>query len=144
VSAKGAKRPAKEGRLKAVSRLAERLGGARLCYGDPIREGGRTIIPVARVRAAGGGGWGTGQQVDSAGGGGGGGGSLDARPVGFIEVGPEGTRFQPIDAGGTLERTLQVAGAGALALATAAAGLRAARGALGAGRAGRRMLGRGG
>ena len=45
---------------------------------------GRTVIPVARVRAAGG----MGQQ--------GGGGRLDAVPVGFIEVSQAGARFEPI------------------------------------------------
>ena len=56
--------------------------GARLCYGEPIRDDGppaRTVIPVARVRASGGAGWGRGP-VDQ-GGGGGGGGTLDALPV---------------------------------------------------------------
>jgi len=144
VSAKDGKRRGKDGRLRAVTRLAERLGGARLCYGEPIREGGRTIVPVARVRAAGGGGWGSGVEEGRTGGGGGGGGSLDARPVGFIEIAPEGVRFEPIETVGPLERALKVAGAAALALATTAAGLRAARGALRAGRTGRRLLGRGG
>lgn len=144
MSGKGAKRAAKDGRLRALSRLAERLGGARLCYGEPIRDGGRTIVPVARVRAAGGGGWGSERGDARTGGGGGGGGSLDARPVGFIEIGPEGTRFEPIATVGALERALKVAGAGAVTLVTAAAGLRAARGALRAGQAGRRLLGRGG
>jgi uncharacterized spore protein YtfJ len=54
------------------------------------------VIPVASVRTAGG--WGFGNEP-SRGSGGGGGGALDARPVGFIEIGPDGTRFEPIDDG---------------------------------------------
>jgi hypothetical protein len=54
--------------------------GARLCFGEPVSTGGRTVIPVARVR----------------GGAGGGGGGFDAAPVGFIEVGPDGSRFEAI------------------------------------------------
>ena len=46
---------------------------------------GRTVIPVARVRAAGG-----------AGRGGPGGGALNAEPLGFIDVTAEGSRFEPV------------------------------------------------
>ncbi len=59
--------------------------GARLCYGEPVREGGRTVIPVAHV-----------------------GGSPDAvsgRPVGYIEIDATGTRYRPIG-GGARERVL--------------------------------------
>jgi len=140
VSAKRGKRSGRDGRLKAIARLADRLGGARLCYGEPIRDGGRTIVPVARVRAAGGGGWGTGEPR---GGGGGGGGTLDARPVGFIEIGAAGARFEAIE-DPRAQRTLRMLTAAAVTAATTLAGVRAARGALRAGRTGRRLLGRGG
>jgi uncharacterized spore protein YtfJ len=134
------------GPLAAFTGLADRLGGARLCYGDPIRDGVRTVVPVARVRAAGGGGWG---RDETSGGGGGGGGRLDARPIGFIEVGPDGTRFEAIHDPEALTRTLRAATAAAITVATAVAGLRAARhgGRLlgsGSGRRGAaRLLGRG-
>ena len=59
--------------------------GARLCFGDPVESGGRTVIPVARVRGGGGGG------RD-----GGGGGGVVASPVGFIEVSADGARFVSI------------------------------------------------
>ena len=45
--------------------------------------------------------------------GGGGGGALDARPVGFIEIGPDGSRFQAIDDGRVALRAIA---AGSLAL----------------------------
>jgi hypothetical protein len=61
------------------------LRGARLCYGEPVHVDGRTVIPVAQVRAAGG--------FRS---GAGGGGRVDARPIGFIEVSAHGSRFEPI------------------------------------------------
>ena len=70
------------------------------------------MIPVASVRTAGGGGFGSGPP-SSPGQGGGGGGAIDARPVGFIEIGPEGTRFERIDDGRT---TLRAIAAGSLAL----------------------------
>ena len=70
------------------------LSGARLCYGKAIEIGDRAVVPVARVRAFGGGGGGIG--TPEAGQGGGGGGRIDASPIGFIDVGPEGARFQPI------------------------------------------------
>jgi uncharacterized spore protein YtfJ len=75
------------------------LTGAKLCYGKPIKQGGRTIVPVASVRTAGGFGFGkAGRDAEPDGSsGGGGGGAIDARPVGFIEIGPEGARFQPIN-----------------------------------------------
>ena len=116
-------------RLMGLRGLVARLGGARLCFGEPVQQGDRTVIPVARVYAAGGGGYGSGSgnpaDADAGTGeGGGGGGALDAAPVGFIEIGPQGTRFEAIpDPGGTARALrLVVATAG-----KAAVGLTAAR-----------------
>jgi uncharacterized spore protein YtfJ len=81
--------PKKKPRAPALARLATRLTRARLCYGRPIEAHGRTVIPVARVKLAGG----LGRSVD----GGGGGGKLQAQPVGYIEMAPEGTRFERIE-----------------------------------------------
>src|SRR5512133_3692009 len=67
-------------RTLATRKLLAAARGARLCYGEPVHVEGRTVIPVARVRAAGG----LGQR--------GGGGRLDAVPVGFIEVSASGAR----------------------------------------------------
>jgi sporulation protein YtfJ len=84
--------------------LALRATGARLCYGEPVEADGRTVIPVASVEAAGGAGWGrTGNRPEddeeatgAEGKGGGLGGWVSATPVGFIEIGPDGTRFRRI------------------------------------------------
>jgi hypothetical protein len=84
--------------------LALRATGARLCYGEPVSAEGRTVIPVASIEATGGGGWGRAgnrpeDEGDGTGGegkGGGLGGWVSATPVGYIEIGPEGTRFRRI------------------------------------------------
>ena len=90
--------------LPPAQRAFARMTGARLCFGRPVEHKGRTVIPVASVRTAGG--WGFGNGPEDQGSGGGGGGALDARPVGFIEIGPDGTRFQRIDDGRTVLRAL--------------------------------------
>jgi uncharacterized spore protein YtfJ len=64
---------------------------AKSVYGEPIHTGSRTIVPVARV--------GYGLGASSGGrngetvGGGGGGGGVGARPVGYIEITDEATRY---------------------------------------------------
>jgi uncharacterized spore protein YtfJ len=85
--------------LAPIESALARLTGARLCYGKPVTTAGRTVITVARVRSIGGGGLGTarGDGNDALSSGGGGGGLLDARPVGFIELSADGTRYVPID-----------------------------------------------
>lgn len=84
--------------LLAVRKLVAAVGGAKLCYGEPVRSGERVVIPVSRVSAMGGGGFGGGadREKDNWGDGGGGGGYLDAAPIGFIDIGPEGARFEAI------------------------------------------------
>ena len=62
---------------RGLDALADPAG---LCYGEPIREAGRTLVPVSRVR------------VD-------GGGSIEAIPVGVLDVGPAGSRFAPLHRG---------------------------------------------
>jgi hypothetical protein len=81
--------PKKKPKAPALARLATRLTRARLCYGRPIEAHGRTVVPVARVSLAGG--------LGQSGGPAGGGGNLQARPVGYIEMSPEGTRFERIE-----------------------------------------------
>ena len=104
------------GRVLALRSRVTRLAGARLCYGEAVRVGDRAIVPVARVQAAGGGGWGSGDDsLGSTGGGGGGGGWLGAQPVGFIDVGPEGSRFVAIP---DPDRPMKLLKAGAAAAAT--------------------------
>jgi hypothetical protein len=102
-------------RTLATRKLLAAARGARLCYGEPVHVEGRTVIPVARVRAAGG----MGQR--------GGGGRLDAVPVGFIEVSEAGARFEAIGQHDAGVRALAAGGA-ALALVAAAALRRPRRG----------------
>jgi hypothetical protein len=64
-----------------------------MVYGKPLRLGDRAVIPVARTRVLGGFGFGSEAAGDQ---GGGAGGAIDARPMGFIDVGPEGARYQAI------------------------------------------------
>ena len=90
--------------IPPAQRALARLTGARLCFGKPVQLKDRTVIPVASVRTAGGYGFGNDHQAH----GGGGGGALDARPVGFIEITPEGTRFERINDGRTTLRLLAV------------------------------------
>jgi uncharacterized spore protein YtfJ len=97
--------------LPPAQRALARLTGARLCFGRPVELKGRVVIPVASVRTAGG--WGFGQDPHASRRGGGGGGALDARPVGFIEISPQGTRFERIDDG---RMALRAIAAGSLAV----------------------------
>jgi hypothetical protein len=100
--------------LPPGQRALARLTGARLCFGRPVELKNRTVIPVASVRTAGG--WGFGNDDEHGQRGGGGGGALDARPVGFIEIGPDGTRFERISDGRVALRAIA---AGSLALVVA-------------------------
>lgn len=98
--------------------LLDRLSGSRLCYGEPVAGGDRTIVPVSRVRVAGG--FGGGDEGE------GGGGAVDAAPIGYIEVGPDGAQFRPIaDPDRTLRlvRSIAVTAAALLGAAAALRGL---------------------
>ena len=121
-------------RVGGLRGLFDGLVGARLCYGEPVTAGQRTVVPVARVRVAGGGGYGDGIEGE----GGGGGGVLEATPQGFIEFDDAGARYHPIPDPERIGRTLRAA---AGAAATLAAGVAAARRIRGGDR--RRLLGRG-
>jgi hypothetical protein len=109
-------KPPSADRTLATRKLLAAARGARLCYGEPVHVDGRTVIPVARVRAAGG----MGQR--------GGGGRLDAVPVGFIDVSEAGARFEPIGRPASGVRALAAGGAALTALAAAAALRRPRRG----------------
>lgn len=113
---------------KSLRRFLDEATGARLCYGEPIRAGDRTVIPVARVRVSGG--WGFGGRGDDGGrkSGGGGGGALDAAPIGFIEVTPEGARYHEVRDPEQLGRTLRAGAKAAATVLTGVAGMRALRG----------------
>ncbi len=102
-----------------IRKLVTRITGARLCYGEPVRSGDRTVIPVAAVRAAGGGGFGReGEEASGEQQGGGGGGALRAQPVGFIEISSEGTRFERIVDPSMVARAIVGAAAAGAAVAT--------------------------
>jgi hypothetical protein len=107
--------PAPRSGPRSFADLVERVTVGRLCYGEPVSAGGRTIVPVTRVRASGGD-------------------RLDARPMGYIEVGADGTRFEPIHDPEAGVRMLRAAATAAITVAGAVAGLRALR------RGGRRRL----
>lgn len=99
--------------IEAAGSLVERVGDAvasrvlnradaATIFGEATTQGERPVIPVGRVsvRYGFGGGSGIGFDErgtsDGVGGGGGGGGMLHVKPVGFIEVTPESSRFVPI------------------------------------------------
>jgi len=77
-------------------------GGAGLCYAAPVREGGRTVIPVARVDGA----------RDA----------VAAEPLGYIEVDTSGARYVAIG-GGKRERVLTAVIAAAAGLVGALTGV---------------------
>jgi uncharacterized spore protein YtfJ len=111
---------------KGLRRLIDAVASSRLCYGEPVREGERTVIPVARIRVSGGWGFGhSGRRAKSDDhGGGGGGGTLEGLPVGFIEVGADGARFVEIP---DPERTHRLLRAGAAAVGTVLTAVAGAR-----------------
>jgi uncharacterized spore protein YtfJ len=93
--------------LQPIAQVFEQNLSIRLVYGEPIRQGERTVIPMAKVAFGFGAGsgrrpLGRGRQESAAsevsatdlvpeGAGGGGGARLT--PVGALEIGPHGTRF---------------------------------------------------
>jgi uncharacterized spore protein YtfJ len=79
--------------------LAEHVGASasvKQVYGDPVVAGNLTVVPAAEFRYGFGGGCGPKGEAQE-GGAGGGGGHVSARPVGALEVTPEGARFVPFD-----------------------------------------------
>ncbi len=96
------------GRMLRLSDVASRAVGARLCFGDPVRQDDRAVIPVASLSTVGGLGFGT-ATGDSPSDGGGGGGMFGARPAGFIEISASGARFHRIV---TTADIMRIAGAG--------------------------------
>ncbi len=105
--------PAPEERGLPVRRILRGIEGARLCYGEPLTVEGRTVVTVARVRAAG-----AGLTGASAGG-------VDATPLGFIEVTGAQARFHRIDDPERGLRALRAATGAATTLLGALVGARA-------------------
>ena len=115
----------KDRRLLVLRQIFAGVQGGRLCYGEPVRNGDRVVVPVARVSTAGGAGFGTGKPDEGTGGGGGG--FIEAAPVGFIDVGPEGARFQPIPDPVGMGRGVRNVIGGVTALVGVVAGTKALR-----------------
>lgn len=82
-----------------VTMLADGQGvvaKAHSAFGEPVRQGDVTIVPVARVRWGFGGGLGKGGSEAAGGGGGGGGGGVRVFPLGYIEINKDGAEYKPI------------------------------------------------
>lgn len=87
---------------RLLERLAELVGAranVELVFGEPVKQGELTVIPVARVRWGFGGGGGRSEETpagtpEAAGSGGGGG--VAADPVGYLEITASGTTFRRI------------------------------------------------
>jgi uncharacterized spore protein YtfJ len=111
----------------SLRRVLARAGGARLVYGKPVKTEDRTVIPVARLFTAGGFGFGSGvQSADQSGEGAGGGGVVDARPIGYIEIDKDGSRYVAIPDPDRHLRLMKMAIALIGAVGGTAAGRRAA------------------
>lgn len=85
---------------RILERLAELVGAkanVTVVFGEAVRQGDLTVIPVARLRwgFGGGGGSSDGTPTGAASGSGGGGG-VAADPVGYLEVTAGGATFRPI------------------------------------------------
>ena len=90
------------GTIESLARSVQDSLSTKTIYGDPITAGDITVVPVAEVRFGfgGGGGGGSGAEASGQGGsgsGGGGGGGGSVRPVGFIEITSNGTRWVPVE-----------------------------------------------
>jgi uncharacterized spore protein YtfJ len=112
-----------------LSRVATALGGASLCYGEPVQAGERIVIPVARVRGAGGMGFGrqTTPEGEAEGDGGGGGGAVEASPAGFLDITPDGVRYEAIPDPVNTARALSTGASALTLLVGAVLGLRRRR-----------------
>jgi len=91
--------------VQPIEEMLERLNVAAV-FGAPVKEGGVTLIPVARVAYGFGYGYGAGVSHEPAaestpvetaeGSGAGGGGGGVARPLGFIRIDANGARYEPM------------------------------------------------
>jgi len=80
---------------RPFEKLVERLG-PQAVFGEPVRTGDTTVIPVAEVRTGFGFGGGQGHKSDEEGHGGGGGAGIRATPRGYIYVTDNRVRYRPI------------------------------------------------
>jgi hypothetical protein len=92
------------GRQDAIlEKLVDKVGGkasVSAVFGEPIVRGGKTVVPVAKIRWGVGGGGGTGtsetQEGPQTGSGSGGGGGVTAEPIGYLEIDDTSAAFRPI------------------------------------------------
>lgn len=110
---------------KLLERIMTKMGGqahVTSVFGEPVERDGITVIPVARLRWFFGMGSGSGSgptedesaptgSGEGAGGGGGGG----AEPVGYVEIGPHGASFKPIEDANQMPSAALVLAAGVAA-----------------------------
>jgi len=82
--------------LETIGERIRATADVRVVYGEPITVGERTVVPVAAVSYVFGAGAGKGSCGGQEGEGGGGGGGVRVRPLGVIEITPQGTRFVPV------------------------------------------------
>lgn len=82
--------------LEQIGRAVGQRAQASAVFGEAVRDGGVTVIPVARARFGFGGGSGSGRREGEIGSGGGGGGGAAVTPIGFIEVYEGSARFKRI------------------------------------------------
>jgi len=89
--------------IQEVTDKIQKNATVKVVFGDPIKEKGTTIIPVASINVRGGGGGGFGEdqtkeekKKPTKGGGMGLGINVISRPVGYIEITDEGARFVEI------------------------------------------------
>ena len=86
-----------DGLLERLAVLVGAKATVQAVFGEPIKQGDVTVVPVAKVRWGFGGGGGRSEaapEVPASGSGGGGG--VAADPVGYLEIGPAGATFKPI------------------------------------------------
>lgn len=88
--------------LEPIEKALERLGVGAV-FGEPVKEGDVTVIPVAEVSFSFGYGHGSGRERPESGGpatgegsGGGSGATGRASPKGYIRISPEGVWFDPV------------------------------------------------
>ena len=86
-----------------LEKMVEKVGGrasVKAVFGEPIVRGGKTVVPVAKIRWGFGGGSGTGtsetQEGPQTGSGSGGGGGVTAEPIGYLEIDETSAAFRPI------------------------------------------------
>ena len=117
------RRPDARSLVERIVRFVAATSSVESVFGQPVEAHGRTVIPVARVYFTYGAGTGPelggrsverlpeGQVAPALTSGGGGGGLGIARPAGFIEIAPEGSRFVPAtrDWRGTLAVAVTIA-----------------------------------